>query len=52
MGTYCLEGVILAWEQEQLTTDQVIGQLLLLLQELEERLRDVERRLERLRRLG
>ena len=52
MGTYGLEGVIRAWEQEQLTSEQAIGQILLLLQELEERLRDIERRLERVRRLG
>ena len=47
MGTYGLEGVTRAWEQEQLTTEQTIGQILLLLQELEERLRSLERRLER-----
>jgi len=47
MGTYGLEGVIHAWEQEQLTTEQTIGQILLLLQELEEHLRRLERRLER-----
>lgn len=47
MGTYSLEDVILAWGREQLTTEQAIGQILLLLQELEERLRDAERRLER-----
>jgi hypothetical protein len=52
MGTYGLEGVILAWEQGRLTTEQAIGQILLLLQEIEERLRSVEQRLERVRRLG
>lgn len=46
MGTYSLEGVVRAWEQERLTTEQAIGQILLLLQELEERLRSTERRLE------
>ena len=46
MGTYGLEGVIQAWEQEQLTTEQAIGQILLLLQELAERLARIERRLE------
>jgi hypothetical protein len=49
MGTYGLEGVIQAWERGQLTTEQAIGQILLLLQELEEQLRSVERRLERRR---
>ena len=47
MGTYGLEGVIRAWEREQLTTEQAIGQILLLLQELEERVCRVEHRLER-----
>jgi hypothetical protein len=47
MGTYGLEGVIRAWEREQLTTEQAIGQILLLLQELEERMHRIERRLER-----
>ena len=46
MGTYGLEGVVRAWEQERLTTEQAIGQTLLLLRELEERLRYTERRLE------
>ena len=46
MGTYGLEGVVQAWKQEQLTTEQAIGQILLLLQELEERLRSAERCLE------
>ncbi|MDY6878568.1 MAG: hypothetical protein SWK90_20510 [Chloroflexota bacterium] len=47
MGTYGLDGVIRAWKQEHLTTEQAIGQVLLLLQELDERLRSLERRLER-----
>ena len=47
MGTYGLDGVLQAWEREQLTTEQAIGQILLLLKALEERLRGVERRLER-----
>lgn len=47
MGTYGLEGVLQAWEHEHLTSEQAIGQILLLLQELEERLRSLERRLER-----
>jgi hypothetical protein len=56
MGTYGLEGVIQAWARGQLTTEQAIGQILLLLQELDERIRSAERRLERyrerVRRLG
>ena len=47
MGTYGLEEVLRAWEREHLTSEQAIGQILLLLQELEERLRGLERRLER-----
>ena len=46
MGTYGLEEVIQAWEREQLTTEQAVGQILLLLQELEGRLRRIEQRLE------
>ena len=44
MGTLGLEGVIRAWELEQLTTEQTIGQILLLMKEFEERLRDIERK--------
>ena len=55
-GHLRLEGVIQTWGQGRLTTEQAIGQILLLLQELEERLRILERRLERyaehVRRLG
>ncbi len=47
MGTYGLEGVIIAWEQGKLTTEQAIGQILLLLQELREQIHSMERRLER-----
>lgn len=42
MGTYGLEGVMRAWELEKLTTEQVIGQILQLIADLEERLRDLE----------
>ena len=52
MGTYGLDGVIRAWGQEKLTIEQAIGQILLLLCQLEERLRSIEQRLERVRRLG
>lgn len=52
MGTYGLEGVIRAWELEQLTTEQAVGQILLLLRELKERIRLIEQRLERIRRLS
>jgi hypothetical protein len=44
MDTYGLQGVISRWEREELTTEQAIGQILLLLKELNERLGDLERR--------
>jgi len=45
MGTYGLDEVIRRWEQAALTVEQAIGQILLLLQATEERLREVERKL-------
>jgi hypothetical protein len=45
MGTYGLEELIRRWGQGALTAEQVIGQILLLLQIIEERLRDLEHRL-------
>ncbi len=50
MGTYGLEGVIHAWEQGKLTTEQAIGQILLLLVELNERISTLERAREEQRR--
>lgn len=44
MGTLGLEGVIRAWELEQLTAEQTIGQILLLMKDFEERMRDIERK--------
>lgn len=43
MGTYGLDGVILAWRQGALTTEQAVGQMLQIMQQMEERLREVER---------
>ena len=48
MGTYGLEGVMRAWELEKLTPEQSIGQILQLMGEFEERLRDIERKYRRL----
>ena len=45
MGTYGLKEVIRRWEQGRLTTEQAIGQLLLLLCAVEERLVALENRL-------
>jgi len=50
MGTYGLQGVIRAWELGKITTEQAIGQILLLLVALEERLREIEQQMEWLRR--
>jgi hypothetical protein len=46
MGTYGLQEVIRRWGRGQLTTEQAIGQILLLLVELHERLQKLERRRE------
>jgi hypothetical protein len=52
MGTYGLEGVIRAWELEKMTTEQAIGQILQLVVEIEGRLRDLERKYNRMNRLS
>ncbi|MGD9099039.1 MAG: hypothetical protein PVF45_01070 [Anaerolineae bacterium] len=51
MGTYGLEGVMRAWELEQLTPEQAIGQMLQLIAGLEERIRDLEHKYSRLNRI-
>jgi hypothetical protein len=51
MGTYGLEGVTRAWELEQLTPEQAIGQMLQLIAGLEERIRDLEHKYSRLNRI-
>jgi hypothetical protein len=47
MSAYELSEVIQAWEQERITTEQAIGQILLLLREMRERICNVEHRVER-----
>lgn len=42
MGTYGLDGVLTEWKQGTLTTEQAVGQMLLLLKQLEERVRELE----------
>jgi hypothetical protein len=42
MGTYGLDGVLLAWTVGKLTTEQAVGQILQLLQELDQRVAKVE----------
>ena len=46
MGTYGLQEVIRRWGREQLTIEQAIGQILLLLAEPDKRLQKLERRRE------
>lgn len=43
MGTYGLDGVLTAWMQGSLTTEQAVGQMLQLMKQLDERLRELER---------
>lgn len=44
MGTYGLSGVLSAWKIGSLTTEQAVGQILLLLEELDGRVGELERR--------
>ncbi len=43
MGNYTLDELITRWEQEKLTTEQAVGQMLLLLRSLVERMQELER---------
>ena len=43
MGTYGLQELIRRWGRGQLTPEQAIGQILLLLSELDKRLQELER---------
>lgn len=44
MAAYSLETVLLKWEKGELSPEQTIGQTLLLVQELAERLGNLEKR--------
>jgi len=44
MGNYNLDELITLWEREKLTTEQVVGQMLLVLRSLSLRIRELERR--------
>jgi hypothetical protein len=44
MGTYSLDEIIQRWFAEDLTAEQVIGQILQVLQELTQRVTDLENR--------
>jgi hypothetical protein len=48
MATYGLEKIIELWEVEKLSTEQAIGQMLQLFQELKAQLREIEKRLREL----
>jgi hypothetical protein len=50
MSAYELEEVIRLWELEKLTTEQAIGQILLLIKERDKRLRELEKLVYTLRR--
>jgi hypothetical protein len=52
MGTYGLDEVIRRWERAALTVEQAIGQILLLLLGIEERLREIECKLSTPRETG
>ena len=45
MGTYPIETIIREWTKAKLTNEQAIGQILLLIQELQDSLREIETRL-------
>jgi hypothetical protein len=45
MGTYSIETIIREWAKGNLTNEQAIGQILLLIQGLQDRLQEFETRL-------
>ncbi len=51
MSAYPLETVIERWKADKLTVEQAIGQILLLIQERDERLQELEGRLRVVRRV-
>jgi hypothetical protein len=44
MGSYNLDELITLWEREKLTTEQAVGQMLLILRTLSQRIRELEQR--------
>ena len=48
MGTYSLEHIIREWGKGNLTAEQVIGQILLVIQEIQVQLARIESRLARM----
>jgi len=51
MGTYTLEHIIREWKKGGLTAEQVIGQILLMIQDIQKQLAQIESRLIRLEKL-
>lgn len=45
MGTYPLDRIIREWGTDKLSTEQAIGQVLLLIQQMQKRLAELEARL-------
>jgi len=45
VGAYRLEQIILDWKTDRLTTEQAVGQILLLLQQIEQRVGNLEAKL-------
>ena len=43
MGSYNLDELITLWERDKLTTEQAVGQILLMLRSLSQRIRELER---------
>ena len=43
MSNYNLDELIIRWEHEKVTTEQVVGQMLLMLRSLAERVEELER---------
>jgi hypothetical protein len=48
MGTYSLEHIVREWGKGNLTVEQVVGQILLVIQEIQAQLARIESRLARL----
>jgi hypothetical protein len=48
MGTYTLEHILREWGKGNLTAEQVVGQILLLIQDIRKQITQIEARLARL----
>lgn len=52
MSAYDMEALLTKWERGTITTEQAIGQMLLLIQEVSQRVGNLEKRAEQRRRSG